>query len=114
MTALKWWWKLDTLMPSSLRDVVDPQRLVELFTEALDGSGNVVGVTALDRDVTEPVSLLTHQEPVDDFPCDQRREERRFGGGIQEPDEPHDSVQQAGVQRADVNGPHIGMLRGER
>ena len=56
------------------------------------------------RDVTDPVALLAHQEPVDDLPRDQRREEARVGRGVEEPDEPHDGVQQRRIQRAHVDG----------
>ena len=57
--------------------------------------------------MTEPATLLSHQETIDDFPRDQRHENPRFGRGIQEPDEPHHGVQEAHVQRADSDGPHI-------
>ena len=71
------------------------------------------GVASLDCQVTEPGALLSHQEPIDDFPRDQRQEDRRFGRGIQEPDKPHDGVQQVHIQRADLDGSHIGMTLGE-
>jgi hypothetical protein len=57
--------------------------------------------------VAEPAALLSHEETIDDFPRDQRHEDSRFGGGIQEPDKPHDGVQQVHIQRADGDGPHI-------
>ena len=79
------------------------------FAEPLDGLGDAVGVATQGRDLTEPAALLSHQEPVDDLPRDQRREEARVGRGVQEPDEPHHGVQQARVQRAHVDGRHGGM-----
>ena len=97
-------------MPKLARDAVDAKWLVEVLTEPLDGPGDVGGVAAQNRNVAEPVALLSHQEPVDDFPRDQRREEASFGRGVQEPDEPHHGVQQARVQRADVDGPHVSMV----
>ena len=97
-------------MPSSRAICSTAQRLVEVLTESLDRSGNVGRVAPQDRQVTEPATLLSHQEPVDDFPRDQRHEDRRFGRGIQEPDEPHDGVQQVHIQRADIDGPHISMV----
>ena len=60
--------------------------------------------------MTESAALLSHQEPVDNFPRDQRHEDLRFGRGIQKPDEPHEGVQQVPIQRADVDGPHISMI----
>ena len=53
--------------------------------------------------------MLSRQKPVDNFPRDQRHEDPRFGRRIQEPDEPHYSVQQVRIQRADIHGPHVSM-----
>src|SRR5829696_4284951 len=53
----------------------------------------------------EAADLLSHQEPVDDLPCDQRREEARLGRGVQEPDEPYHGVRQARVQSATKSTP---------
>ncbi len=92
------------------RDLLDAQWLVEVSTESPDRSGDVRGVAPLDRQVTEPGSLLSSQEPVDHFPRDQRQEDRRVGRGVQEPREPHDGVQQMHIQRADGDGPHISMI----
>ncbi len=92
------------------RKALDAQRLVEVLTESLDRSGDVGGVAPQDRKVTEPGTLLSHQEPVDNFPRDQRHEDPRFGRGVQEPDEPHEGVQQVPIQRADGDGPHISMI----
>ena len=91
------------------RDLLDAKWLVEVLTESLDRSGDVGGVAPQDRQVTEPATLLSHQEPVDNFPRDQRHEHPRFGRGIQEPDEPHYGVQQVRIQWADIDGPHISM-----
>src|SRR2546427_4815864 len=91
------------------RDILDAQWLVEVLTESPDRPGDVGGVAPQDRKVTEPRTLLSHQEPVDNFPRDQRHEDPRFGRGIQEPDEPHYGVQQVRIQRADIHGPHISM-----
>jgi hypothetical protein len=60
--------------------------------------------------VTEPSTLLSHQEPVDNFPRVKRHEDLCFGRGIQEPGEPHEGVQQVSIQRADVNGPDLSMI----
>ena len=60
--------------------------------------------------MTESAALLSHQETIDNFPRDQRHEDLRFGRGIQEPEEPHEGVQQVPIQRADVDGPHISMI----
>lgn len=37
--------------------------------------------------MTEPVTLLAQQQPVDNFPRNQRRQAPRFGWGVYEPDE---------------------------
>jgi len=79
-------------------------------TQSLDRSGDVGSVASQDGQVTEPCTLLSHQKPIDDFPRDQWQEHRRFGRGIQQPDEPHTGVQQVRIQRADIDGPHIGMV----
>ena len=101
-------------MPSSRASLLDAQWLVEVLTESLDRSGDVGRIAPQDRQVTESATLLSHQEPVDNFPRDQRQEDPRFGRGIQEPDEPHEGVQQVRIQRADIDGPHISMIwRGE-
>ena len=91
------------------RDIVDPKRLVELLTKPLDSPDDAVGVATQERNVTKPVTLCSHQQPVDNFPRDQRREDPSFGRGVQEPDEPHYGVQQACIQRAYVHGLHVGM-----
>ncbi len=61
------------------RDLLDAQWLVEVLAESLNRSGDVGGVARQDRNVTEPTTLLSHQESVDNFPLDQRQENRRFG-----------------------------------
>src|SRR3954454_19060755 len=42
--------------PQLSRDVFDPQRLVEVFPEPLDGIDDAVSVTTQGRDVIEPVT----------------------------------------------------------
>jgi len=64
----------------------------------------------LEPQCSEAGHLLSHREPVDDFPRDQRREEGSFGRGVHKPDEPYHSVQQAYIQGAYADGPHIGMV----
>ena len=70
---------------------------------------DAVGVATQDRQVTEPVALLSPEEPVDDLPRTSGAQEAGFGGRVQEPDEPYDGVQQARVQRAHVDGLHAGI-----
>ncbi len=67
MTALKWW-KPEMLIPSS-RDVLDAQRLVEVFAEPRDGLGNAVGGAPQDREVPEPAALRANQEPTAKATC---------------------------------------------
>ena len=74
------------------RHLLDAQWLVEVLTESPDRSGDVRGVAPLDRQVTEAGSLLSSQEPVDNFPRDQRQENLRFSGGIQKAREAHEGV----------------------
>ena len=97
-------------MPSSRASLLDAKWLVEVLTESLDRSGDVGGVAPLESKVTESATLLSHQESVDNFPRDQRQEDPRFGRGIQEPDEPHEGVQQVPIQWTDGDGPHISMI----
>src|SRR5206468_6334258 len=66
------------------RESLDAQWLVEVLTESFDRSGDVGGVAPQDRQVTEPATLLSHQEPVDNFPRDQRHKDPRFGGRSEE------------------------------
>ena len=80
-----------------VREALDAQWLVEVPAELPDCSGDVRGVAPLDRQVTEPATLLSSQEPVDNFPRDQRQEDRRVGRGVQEPREPHEGVQQVPI-----------------
>ena len=94
-----------------MREVLDAHRLVEVLTQSLDRLGDGGGVAPQDRQVTEPGALPSSQETIDDFPRDQRQEDRRFGRSVQEPCEPHDSVQQMHIQRADVDGPRVSMAR---
>jgi hypothetical protein len=96
-------------MPSS-RELLNAQGLIEVSAESFDRSGDGGGVAAQDRQVTEAGSLLSHQEPVDNFPRDQWLEDPRFGGGIQEPDDPHHGVQQMHIQRTDGDGPHLSRI----
>src|SRR6266700_7135103 len=91
------------------REFLDVKWLVEVLTESSDRSGNVGCVAPLKSKVTESATLLSHQESVDNFPRDQRQEDRRFGRGIQESDEPHEGVQQVPIQWTDGDGSHIGM-----
>src|SRR6266568_2240636 len=92
------------------RHLLDAQWLVEIFTESLDRSGDGGGVAPQDRQVTEPSTLLSSQKPVDNFPRDQRQEDRRFVRGIQEPGDAHHGVQQVPIHRADGYRPHIRMI----
>src|SRR5215213_8910711 len=39
-------------------DVFDPERPVEVFAQALQGSSDAVGMAAEDRDLTQPAALL--------------------------------------------------------
>ena len=95
--------------PKLAGDAVNSKRLVKVFLEALNSLGDVGSIAAQSRNVAEPVTLFSHPEPVDDFPRDQRREEGSFARGVQKPDESHHSIQQACIQRAYVDGFHIGM-----
>ena len=60
--------------------------------------------------MTEPTTLLSHQESIDNFPRDQRQEDRRVGRSIQKPREPHEGVQQVPIQVANGDGTHISMI----
>src|SRR5205085_9137124 len=93
--------------PQLTREAVDSDRLVKLSMEAFNSPGHRGGGAAVSRNIAEPITLLSPPEPVDNFSGDKRREERRFGWTVQQPYQPHDRIQQAGVQRADVDGPHI-------
>jgi hypothetical protein len=73
--------------------------LIEVFPQPLDGLGDAVGGASQGRNLTEPATLRSHQEPVDDLPPDQRREEARFGRGVQQPDQSQHRVEQARLQR---------------
>jgi hypothetical protein len=92
------------------REALDAQGLVKVLTDSFDRSGDVGGVAPQDRKMTEPTTLLSHQQTIDNFPRDQRHKDRRFSGGIQEPREPHHGVQQVPIHRAGVDGPHISMI----
>jgi len=91
------------------RKFLDVKWLVEVLTESSDRSGDVGSVAPLKSKVTESTTLLSHQESVDNFPRDQRPEDRRFGRGIQESDEPHEGIQQVPIQWTDGDGSLIGM-----
>jgi hypothetical protein len=99
--------------PEIARQGVDPQRLVEVTAEPLDGFRDAVGGAAQERQVTEPVALVSHQQPVDDLPRDQRAQNPCFGGRAQEPHQADRGIQQAGVERADIhrpNRPHVVLV----
>src|ERR1700709_384980 len=66
--------------PELPRQAVDPQRLVELPAEPLDGFRDAVGLAAQERQVTEPVSLFSHQQPVAYPPRDQRPQDPASAG----------------------------------
>ena len=68
------------------RESLDVKWLVKVLTESRDRSGNIRGVAALESKVTEPATLLSHQESVDNFSRDQRQEDPRFGRSFQESD----------------------------
>jgi len=60
---------------------------------------------AEERQVTEPASLLSHQQPVDDLPRDQRPQDARLGRPVHEPRQAHRGIQEVRVQRAHVDRP---------
>ena len=93
--------------PQLARKLLDAQGPVEISTQALNRLGDAGGIASSDHKVTEPGALRSDQEPVDNFPRDQRQQDPRVGRAIQEPDQPHHGVQQVHIQRADGDGPHI-------
>src|SRR5712692_1547429 len=65
-----------------LCELLDAQRLVEVLTEPLDRCSDVGSVASFHYQMTEPSALLSHQEPIDNFPCKQRHQDLCFGRGI--------------------------------
>ena len=61
------------------RHLLDAQGLVEVSTESLDRSGDVGCVASLKSKVAESATLRSNQESVENFPRDQRLEDRHFG-----------------------------------
>ena len=49
-------------------ELLDGNWLVEVLAESLDGSGDGGSIAPLKSKVTEPATLLSHQEPVWDVP----------------------------------------------
>ena len=96
--------------PELLYYVLDPERTVEVFAQPLQRPGDEVAISTGERSVPQPASLLSHEESVDDLPSHHRRQETRFGWRVQEPDEPDHGVEQAGVQRANVDCLHGGVV----
>jgi hypothetical protein len=79
------------------REQFNAQRLIEIVPESLDGSGDVGSVTACERQVKEPTTLISDQEAIDDFARNERQENPRLGRAIQEADKPHRGIQQIGI-----------------
>src|SRR2546421_2693621 len=92
-----------------VREPLNAKRLVEVLTEALDRAGDRGGVASQECQVTEPIPLLSFQESIDNFPCEERQEHLRFVRGIQEPGHPNHRVQQGPIYWTDGDGSHIRM-----
>ena len=95
-----------------VREPLNAKRVVEVLTEALDRVGDSRGVASQQCQVTEPIPLLSFQESIDNFPCDERQEHPRFGWLIQESDHPNHRVQQGPIYWTDGDGSHLRMRSG--
>lgn len=59
-------------------------------------------------DAAQSVFLASLQKPIDDFVRDERDEKRAIGCVAQKPRQPHHSIQQQAVERADVTDVEAG------
>ena len=59
--------------------------------------------------MTEPIPLLSFQESIDNFPCDERQKHPRFVRSVQKPGNPNHRVQQGPIHWTDGNGSHLRM-----
>src|SRR5215217_2218059 len=103
VTALKWWWKPETLIPTSLATSLTLSGRSKSSRSRSSALPMRWAWPPEGRGVAEPAALLPYKEPVDDLSGDQRREVARLGRGVQEPNQPHHGVQQASVQRAHIH-----------
>src|SRR5579883_2409586 len=71
----------------------------------LNCSGNMVVVALLNRHVPKSAALLSLQQPIDNFPHDQRLKNWCFVRFIQEPNKAHHGIEQTGIQWMNVNSP---------
>src|SRR5690242_8259955 len=91
--------------------LLDPERLVELMREPLDGASEACGVAVQQGHMPESGSLLADQEPIDNLSCDQRHQNGYAGWGLQESDETHHSIQQVHIHWTDGDSPHPNRAR---
>jgi hypothetical protein len=60
----------------------NPDRLVKVFAKSIDGFGDVVGVATQNSNLTQPSTLLSQEEAINDFPLNQGCENMCFRRGI--------------------------------
>src|SRR5438876_3112226 len=84
------------------RDLVDPQRLVEVHAKFLDRANHAMRVTAERREVAQAAGLGTREQAIHDFANHERRQHTVLKGHVHEPHEPQRRVEHVRVERADI------------
>src|SRR5438445_4259876 len=85
------------------RDLVDPQRLVEVHAQFLDRANHAVRMTAERREVAQAAGLSTREQAIHDFTDHERHQHAVLNGHVHEPHEPQRRVEQVCVERADID-----------
>ena len=73
------------------------------------GSGDMRRVSTPNCQVTEAIPLFSHQKPIDNLTRDQRHQHLRFARAILQAHQPHNSIQQIDIHRADIDSTDIAL-----
>ena len=84
MTALKWAWNPETLMPIS-RATSSMRNGLAKSSRSFDGSDYAMGVAANRCEMAHAMALLADQQPVDDLANDQRSQHPILLGQLEQP-----------------------------
>src|SRR5438132_8614712 len=85
------------------RDLLDPQRLVEVHAKFLDRANYAMRVTAERGEVAQAAGLGAREQAIHDFADHERRQHTVLSGRVYEPHEPQRRVEQVTVESADID-----------
>ncbi|MNV29440.1 hypothetical protein D3C71_1206670 [compost metagenome] len=85
-----------------LGQIIDAQRLFVVAVEPLDRLTDAMALTVGDSDFIQPMALLAAQQPIENFPTDQRREHGDVFRRVEQTCQAQYGVEHRGIQPFDI------------